>query len=106
MKLGIIIYSNEAETVWNAFRFANFAIQEGDTAKIFLLAKGVEYESLDGGKFKIREQADAFLSKGGHLLACGTCLQLRHAEGSEMCPISTMKDLHALVKESDKVVTF
>lgn len=106
MKLGIIIYSNEAETVWNALRFANFAIQEGDTVKIFLLAKGVEYESLDGEQFKIREQADAFLSKGGNLLACGTCLQLRHAEGSEMCPISTMKDLHALVKESDKVVTF
>lgn len=28
MKLGIVIYSNDSETVWNAFRFGNFAIIE------------------------------------------------------------------------------
>ena len=106
MKLGIIIYSNDAETVWNAFRFANFSLKEGDTVKIFLLAKGVEYESLDSEKFDIKEQTKSFLDKNGIIFACGTCLKSRNSEGSEMCPISTMKDLYELVKESDKVISF
>ena len=42
MKLGIVIYSNDPETVWNAFRFGNFSRKQGDEVKIFLLAKGVE----------------------------------------------------------------
>ena len=41
MKIGMIIYSNDPETVWNAFRFGNFAIGEGDSVKVFLLAKGL-----------------------------------------------------------------
>ena len=43
MKLGMIVYSNDAEVVWNAFRLANLALTEKDEVKIFLLAKGVEY---------------------------------------------------------------
>ena len=106
MKLGIIMYSDNAETVWNAFRFANFSLKENDTVKIFLLAKGVEYESLDSKKFNIKEQAKSFIENNGNIFACGTCLKIRELESSEMCPISTMKDLYELVKESDKVITF
>jgi uncharacterized protein involved in oxidation of intracellular sulfur len=106
MKLGIIIYSNDAETVWNAFRFANFSLKEGDSVKVFLLAKGVEYESLDSEKFNIKEQAKSFLDSKGQIFACGTCLKSRESEGSQMCPISTMKDLYKIVKESDKIVSF
>lgn len=36
----------------------------------------------------------------------GIFLVLDKQEGSEMCPISTMKDMYDIVKESDKVVTF
>ena len=32
--------------------------------------------------------------------------RLRNSQGSELCPLSTMKDLHALVREADRVVTF
>ncbi len=106
MKLGIIIYSNDAETVWNVFRLANFSLKAGDTVKIFLLAKGVEYESLDSEKYHIKEQAKSFLDNAGKIFACGTCLKSRAAEGSETCPMSTMKDLYALVKDSDKVLSF
>ena len=106
MKLGIIIYSNDAETVWNAFRFANFSLDEGDIVKVFLLAKGVEYESLDSEKFNVKEQAKSFLEKKGIIFACGTCLKSRELEGSETCPMSTMKDLHELIKESDKIISF
>ncbi|HJX10843.1 MAG TPA: DsrE family protein, partial [Candidatus Binatia bacterium] len=94
MKLGIIIYSTDAETVWNAFRLGVFSLTQGDQVKAFLLAKGVECEKLDADTFKVKEQMQAFVDNGGKILACGTCLKLRHSDGSELCPLSTMKDLH------------
>ncbi len=106
MKLGLIIYSNDPETVWNAFRFGNFALKEGDEVKVFLLAKGVECESLDTDKFKITKQIQSLVDRGGKIFACGTCLKIRQSKGSETCPLSTMKDLYNMVKESDKLVTF
>lgn len=106
MKLGIIVYSNDPETVWNAFRFGNFALKSGDVVKIFLMAKGVECESLDTDKFKVTEQMQSFVGGGGTTYACGTCLKIRNSSGSEICPLSTMKDMYEIIKESDKVVTF
>lgn len=106
MKLAIIIYSKDAETVWNAFRLGNFAINEGDKVKTFLLASGVECQTLDTDKFKITEQMQGLVDNGGEILACGTCLKLREQVGHKLCPLSTMKDLYDMVKESDKVVTF
>ncbi|WP_197530223.1 DsrE family protein [Deferribacter desulfuricans] len=70
------------------------------------MAKGVECESLSNEKFNIKEQIEQFAEKAGKILACGTCLKIRQKEGTETCPISTMKDLYDLINESDKVVTF
>ncbi len=106
MKLGIVIYSNEPETVWNAFRLGIFSLKEKDEVKVFLLAKGVECESLDTDKFKVTEQMQSFVNNGGKILACGTCIKLRNSEGSEICPLSTMVDLYNLIKKSDKIITF
>jgi len=106
MKIGIVIYSEESETVWNAFRVGNFALTEGDEVKVFLLGKGVECESLDTDKFKVTEQMQTLVDNGGEILACGSCLKIRQSGGSEMCPLSTMKDLYELITGSDKVVTF
>jgi uncharacterized protein involved in oxidation of intracellular sulfur len=107
MKLGVVIYSNESETVWNAFRFSNHAMkQHGDEVRVFLLGKGVEAESLDTEKFQITEQMGMLAKNGGQILACGTCLKLRQIGGSDMCPVSTMNDLHQLIAQSDKVLTF
>ena len=106
MKMGIVIYSNDSEIVWNALRFANFALKEGDVVKVFLLAKGVECETLDTDQLNIREQIRLFIDKGGKMIASGNCLKLRQSEGPEFCPSSTMKDLYEIVRESDKVVTF
>ncbi|RCV65045.1 uncharacterized protein involved in oxidation of intracellular sulfur [Methanophagales archaeon] len=106
MKLGIVIYSDDSETVWNAFRLGNFALQEGEKVNVFLLAKGVECEALDTDKFVVTEQMQTFADTGGEILACGMCLKIRQSEGSKMCPLSTMKDLYELIKDSDKVVTF
>jgi len=56
MKIGIVIYSNDPETVWNAFRFGNYAVKEGDSVATFLVGKGVESETLDTDTFDITEQ--------------------------------------------------
>ena|SRR3989338_3082466 len=106
MKLGIVIYSADSETIWNAFRLANFALKEKDLVKVFLLAKGVECDTLDTAQFKVTEQMQSFVEGGGKILACGTCLKIRQKGESELCPLSTMKDLYELVKESDRVLTF
>ncbi|MFQ5976299.1 MAG: DsrE family protein [Candidatus Hydrothermarchaeales archaeon] len=106
MKIGIIIYSNDPETVWNAFRYANFALKEGDKVKVFLTGKGVESESLDTPSFKVSEQIRSLIDGGGRIFACGTCLKIRQSEASEACIFSTMKDMYEIIKESDKIVTF
>jgi uncharacterized protein involved in oxidation of intracellular sulfur len=106
MKLGIVIYSNDPETVWNAFRLGVFSLKKSDTVKLFLLAKGVECESLDTEKFKVTEEISLYIKSGGEILACGTCLKIRQSEGSEICRMSTMEDLYKIISESDKIVTF
>jgi len=106
MKIGVIISSNDAETSWNALRYANFAIGQKDEVKVFLAGKGVEYQSISTEKFNTIEQSNKLLKSGGKIFACGTCIKSRNQEGTEMCPINTMKDMYDIVKESDKVVTF
>ena len=106
MKLGLVIYSSDAETVWNAFRLGVFALKQGDELKVFLLAKGVECEKLNTEHFNVTEQMKAFVDNGGQILACGTCLKMRHSQETELCPLSTMKDLYEIVKNSDKILTF
>lgn len=106
MKIGIIIYSNDPETVWNAFRYGNFAIKEDNEVKVFLTGKGVEAESIDTEKFLVTQQIKDFVASGGKIFACGTCLKIRNTAASDICPLSTMKDMHAIVKESDRILTF
>jgi len=106
MKLGIVIYSNDPETVWNAFRLGVFSCKQRDVVSVFLLGKGVEAESLDCSKFDVIGQIRSFSEAGGSIMACGACLKIRQSEGSDICPISTMHDLHALIQDSDKVLTF
>lgn len=106
MKIGVIISVKNAETCWNALRYANFCLTQGDQAKVFFMGEGVEYQKIGSEKFNTVEQADRFLKSGGKIYACGTCMKSREQESSDMCPISTMKDLYEIVKTSDKVVTF
>lgn len=106
MKVGVIISTADAETCWNALRYANFCLSQKDEAKIFFTGKGVDYQKISTAKFNTIEQAEKFVQSGGRIYACGTCIRLRNQEGSEMCPVSTMKDMYEIVKESDKIVTF
>lgn len=53
------------------------------------------------------EQAEKFLkSSNGRILACDTCLKTRQQKETKTCPISTLKDLYALINESDKIINF
>jgi len=106
MKFAMVISVTEPETVFNALRLGNYALKQGDEVGVFLLGKGVELDRIEDLQFNVREQAEALLAAGGSILACGTCLKLRNSEGSEICPLSTMKDLYEMVKEADKVLTF
>jgi peroxiredoxin family protein len=106
LKLGIVIYSNDAETVWNAFRLANYSMSFGDTVSVFLLGKGVEAQKVSTTDFDIKGQMDDFAASGGKIFACGTCLQLRNQEGTNLCPVSSLSDLYDIIKTSEKILTF
>ncbi len=77
-----------------------------DEVKVFLLGKGVESESLDKGVFKVTEQIQAFLNAGGRIFACGTCLEIHGLQAPESFMVATLKNIHEIVEESDKVITF
>jgi sulfur relay (sulfurtransferase) complex TusBCD TusD component (DsrE family) len=106
MKLGMVVSVAEPETVFNVLRLANFAAGQGDSVKVFLLGRGVELDQIEDARFDVHAQARTLLDAGGEILACGTCLKLRNSTGSELCPMSTMKDLYELVRDSDRLLTF
>ncbi len=106
MKIGIVISSNDAETCWNALRYGNFALGQGDEVKVFFMGKGVEYQKISNEKFNTIEQAEKLMQANGTIYACGSCIKSREQKSSDMCPISTMKDMHDIVRESERVVTF
>ncbi len=105
MKLGMIISQTDPETVFNALRLALYSIEQGDRVRIFLSGRGVEIDGIEDTRFNVRELARQILDAGGEFLACGTCLKLRHSGGSEICPLSTLKDHYEIVRDSDRLVT-
>jgi len=104
--LGLVIYSDDTETVWNAMRLANFSKKQGDTVNIFLLGKGVELENLIKESKDIDEQVQLFLDGGGSILGCGTCLQSRKNNDPQICKLSSLKDLYELIRGNAIVLTF
>lgn len=104
--IGMVIYSNDVETVWNALRLANHSKTQGDTVSIFLLGKGVEVDDLVNENEDLKEQVDSFLEKGGTILGCGTCLQSRKKDEPQVCTFSSLADLYEVVRKNKIVLTF
>jgi len=52
MNIGIVISQVEPETVWNAFRFANFSIDKGHKVNTFLMGKGVECVDIKSEEYR------------------------------------------------------
>ena len=106
MKTGVVIYSNDPETVWNAYRFGNVARAMGDEVRVFLIGKGVKHESLDTNTFKVSEQLKQFLDSGGKVFICGTCLKIHRLQAPKIFSVATLTDLYNIVGESDRIITF
>src|SRR3990167_2408326 len=107
MKLGIILQSNNPEQVWNTFRLGMTALKAGNEVEIFLMSEGSELDTIpDTTDFDIAAKVAEFKALKGGLYACGSCLKVRGKEKSNVCPISTMSDLLAMVERSDKVLVF
>lgn len=104
--IGMVIYSNDAETVWNAFRLANYSKNQGDTVQVFLLGKGVEVDNLVNENEDLKQQVDAFLEKGGEIQGCGTCLQSRKNDEPQVCTFSSLADLYRIIRKNKIVLTF
>ncbi|HIH19752.1 TPA: DsrE family protein [Candidatus Micrarchaeota archaeon] len=104
MKLGIVLNTNDAESVWNAFRLANASLKENRETTVFLLGKAVECENIQKDDFDVQKELNSFKESNGRLLACGTCLRLREQK-TKVCSVSSMQELLELVKESDKLIS-
>jgi len=104
--LGIVLYSSDAETVWNALRLANFARTKGDVVMIFLLGKGIDGFQSNDTKFDIAQESQTFVANGGQVLACASCVKMRGKEEINKCTVSSLADLYQIVSRSKKVLTF
>lgn len=105
MKLGIVITRTDAEAVFNVLRLAQYSLKQGDQVRIFLSGQGVEIDKISDPRFAVKDLAEQVLAEGGEFLACGTCLKLRQSGGSELCPLSTLADHYAVVRDSDRLIT-
>ena len=108
MKIGILMSTNDPETLWNAFRFANLCLESDfkNEVTIFLNAMAVEYEEADSKEFNIKELAKTFALSEGRLLACGKCLGFRGLEENDVCHKGGQKDLYEMMMNSDKLMCF
>lgn len=105
MILGIVITRTEPEDVFNALRLAAYALEQGDEVRIFLSGRGVEFDQAEDERFDVKGLAQKVLDAGGEFFACGACLKLRSSGGSELCPLSTLKDHYEVIRDSDRLVT-
>jgi uncharacterized protein involved in oxidation of intracellular sulfur len=105
MQLGMIIQTSDAERVWNGIRLANTALDAGHSVDVFLLGEGVTAADSTHEKVNPRGIIRKYLSTGGTLVACGSCLDSRGIEPGELRPQGTMKDCLRIVEEADEVLT-
>jgi sulfur relay (sulfurtransferase) complex TusBCD TusD component (DsrE family) len=105
-RIGVVVHTAEAETAWNAFRFAVKALDSGHAVRAFLIGQGVECGNVQQGAYDVPEKMRTFAARGGELFACGTCLRARPLEGSALCPVSTMQELVDLTTWADRVLSY
>lgn len=111
MNIAIIVTVNDAETVWNAFRFATACLVYDNRVSVFLLGKGIEAPTVDTIHFDVGEQIRLFREHGGRLIGCGVCCERRRdsmpfLEKELDGELGSMQQLYELVAEADRVVTF
>ena len=106
MKLGIVLSSNDPESVWSAFVLGTYSLAQGDDVRIYLVGKGVEAFYLEENDMGIKENIEFFLENGGELVACGTCVDKRGRRDKTPCSIGSAEDLYNIVSWAEKIVSF
>lgn len=69
MQMLIILSSSDPEIKWNAVRFGNFLLNEGEDVTIFLNGGATDLFAGDSATFPIAEQAKLFTLSEGVLVA-------------------------------------
>ncbi len=69
MQILVIISSDSPEIQWNAFRFGNLALEQGDEVSIFLNGPAVNFAKGDSLQYPLLEQAKLFKLSEGNLAA-------------------------------------
>lgn len=67
MQVLITISSTDPEIKWNAVRFGNFLLEQGDDVTIFLNGPGVDLLQGDSEQYPIAQQAKVFTLNEGVL---------------------------------------
>jgi uncharacterized protein involved in oxidation of intracellular sulfur len=60
MKTLFIIATDDGETIYNAMRLANVAVQKDDEVSVFMLGKGVLFEQSGTEQFNVMAEIDKF----------------------------------------------
>ena len=55
-----IINTDDAETIYNAMRLANIAVEKGDEVNVFMLGKAVLFEQISNEQFNVKEQMEKY----------------------------------------------
>lgn len=69
MHVLIVISSPDPEIKWNALRFANVLLNEGEEVTVFLNGPATDVYAGDSPQFPIREQVKLFSLSEGQLFA-------------------------------------
>ncbi len=60
LKILFIISTDDGETIYNAMRLANVAIQKGDEVSVFMLGRGVCFETSGTDQFDVLAEINKF----------------------------------------------
>jgi len=60
MKVLFIISTDDGETIFNAMRLANVAVNKGDEVSVFMLGKGVLFEKSGDEQFNVMGEVNHF----------------------------------------------
>jgi len=69
MNVLLMISTTDPEILWNAMRFGNVLLEEGEDVNIFLNGPAVALYEKDSQAFPIREQVKNFCLSEGNLCA-------------------------------------
>lgn len=102
------------ERSYNGLRLAlQLARQDGVNVRVFLMADAVACaragQHTPDGYYNLERMVRGVLTRGGDVAACGTCMDARGLDESQLVPgarRSTMDELARWTLEADRIVTF